>query len=88
MKNKPIKCGLKFYVLAESETGYIHHAVLHFSTGDPQDKDVESELGLKTFDLVCDLLAGVGLNDGISFLDQGYTVSVSTIFTVISPAIV
>jgi len=79
MKNKPIKCGLKFYVLAEARTGYIHHAILHYSAPS-MDGEVPSgaatDVGHKTFHLVIDLLEGVGLKDGYSFLDQGYIVSV------------
>lgn len=71
IKGKPIPCGFKFYVLSEAATGYIHYAGLHFT-----DKtQAEAETGTKVFRIVLDALQGTGLNDGITFLDQGYVVS-------------
>jgi len=77
MKNKPIKCGLKFYILAESASGYVHHAKMHCAAASElDDTSVETKVdGMKTFDCVIGLLTGAGLKDEYTFLDQGYIVS-------------
>lgn len=70
VKGKPIPQGLKLYVLAESETGFILNAFLHHSelTTDKQDYGIN-------FGIVVELLEGKKLGDDYSLLDQGFTVS-------------
>jgi len=73
IKGKPVPCGLKYWVLSESETGYIHYAELAH-----EDAAYEFEEYGRTFGLIFDVLSGRALNDGIHFLDQGYIVCQST----------
>lgn len=70
IKGKPIPCGFKFYLLSEAATGYIHYATLHYT----DSTTPEVQPGTKIFRTVIDALEGTGLNDGITFLDQGYVV--------------
>jgi len=70
IKGKPTPVGLKFYVLAEAETGYILYAAFAYD-----EAEFLAESHGRTFGLVFDVMVGAGLNDGISYLDQGFVVS-------------
>lgn len=69
VKGKPIPEGLKYFVLAEAETGFILNAFL-FHTKLTTDKQ---EYGAN-FGIVMQLLEGTNLSDDLSFLDKGFTV--------------
>lgn len=71
MKGKPIPEGLKFYVLSESDTGYILNAFLQHKQM-KTDKDVYGA----NFGIVVELLEGRNIDgtNEFSLLDQGFTV--------------
>lgn len=71
MKGKPIPEGLKFYVLSESETGFILNAFLQH-----RKLKTEKECYGSNFGIVVELLEGRNLvaTDEYNLLDQGFTV--------------
>lgn len=71
LKGKPIPEGLKYYVLSESDSGYILNAFLQH-----KKLKTEKEAYGSNFGIVVELLEGRNINgtEEYNLLDQGYTV--------------
>lgn len=69
IKGKPIPVGLKYYVLAEAESGYILNAFMQHGNLKTETQDFGVNFGI-----VMELLDGSNIGTEFSLLDQGYTV--------------
>lgn len=72
IKGKPIPEGLKYFVLAEAETGFILNAFLYHT-----DLQTEKHAYGANFGIVMQLLEGNNIGENLSLLDQGFTVGYS-----------
>lgn len=69
IKGKPIPQGLKYFVLAEAETGFILNAFLYHTNLETDKQDYGANFGI-----VMQLLEGNNVDTNLSLLDQGFTV--------------
>lgn len=72
MKGKPIPEGLKWFLVTESDTGYILNGLLQHKKLATEKEDFGANFGI-----VMELLEASNLekNKSLSLLDQGYTVN-------------
>ncbi len=70
MPSKPIKCGLKYIILCEADTGYVLLGILH----DKEMANLEEAGNYKVVAWMYDLLTSSALEGGLSFLGQNYEV--------------
>lgn len=75
MKGKPIPEGLKWFLVTESDTGYILNGLLQHKKLTTEKDDFGANFGI-----VMELLEGTNLDKekSYSLLDQGYTVIAHT----------